>query len=57
MPRGLVGDPLRLRQVLLNLGDNAVKFTEKGEICVARKVDEVRKGWVHFEVRDTGIGI
>ncbi|CAG0949599.1 partial two-component system, sensor histidine kinase and response regulator, partial [Rhodocyclaceae bacterium] len=55
----LRGDPLRLGQVLINLANNAVKFTEQGEISVrARRLEEsatdVR---VRFEVRDSGIGI
>ena len=59
LPTALQGDPTRLGQVLLNLGNNAVKFTERGEVAVAievveREVDSVR---LHFEVRDTGIGI
>ena len=59
LPLALIGDPSRLRQVLLNLGSNAVKFTERGEIDLS--VDVVRRetGRVHlrFEVRDTGIGM
>ena len=59
LPPVLVGDPGRLRQILLNLISNAVKFTEQGEVVVRarvleRKNDVVR---VRFEVRDTGIGI
>jgi len=59
VPTALVGDPLRLGQVLTNLGNNAVKFTEKGEIvvgvsCVRQEADEVE---LHFWVRDTGIGM
>jgi len=55
----LRGDPHHLRQVLLNLTSNAIKFTQSGEICVSvglvsQTVTEVR---VRFEVRDTGIGI
>ena len=58
-PRGLIGDPLRLGQVLLNLASNAVKFTERGEVEVSvtlleRAGDEAR---LRFAVRDTGIGI
>ena len=57
----LIGDPVRLEQVLLNLISNAVKFTEKGEIIVeVRVIDSISTGdhiYLHFSVRDTGIGI
>ncbi len=59
VPRNLVGDPLRLGQVLTNLVNNAVKFTDAGEIVVnveARQVDGER-AQLRFMVRDTGIGI
>ena len=59
LPVALQGDPLRLGQVLLNLGNNAIKFTERGEIVV--KVEELERNdagvLLRFEVRDTGIGI
>jgi len=59
LPQALVGDPLRLSQVLLNLCNNAVKFTEHGEVSLA--VETVRRqdhsADLRFEVRDTGIGI
>jgi two-component system, sensor histidine kinase and response regulator len=59
VPDFVVGDPVRLRQVLVNLTGNAIKFTEKGEVelCVeldGRSGDDLR---IHFYVRDTGIGI
>ena len=59
VPRFLVGDVLRLGQVLMNLGGNAVKFTEHGEVDLGVKVLERRDAaWLlRFEVRDTGIGI
>jgi len=59
VPMALVGDPLRLGQVLINLCNNAVKFTEKGEIVVATKVVEKDDAWIklQFSVRDTGVGM
>jgi two-component system, sensor histidine kinase and response regulator len=59
VPQELVGDPVRLGQVLLNLVSNAIKFTERGEVVLSIRVmrqdaDGVRLG---FSVRDTGIGI
>jgi len=59
LPTALVGDPSRLRQVLLNLGNNAAKFTERGEIVVSIEVLEQDDISVvlRFEVRDTGIGM
>jgi PAS domain S-box-containing protein len=59
LPTALVGDPSRLGQVLLNLGNNAVKFTERGEVVVAIEVVERDSTSVllRFEVRDTGVGM
>jgi signal transduction histidine kinase/DNA-binding response OmpR family regulator len=56
---GLIGDPVRLRQVLMNLTANAIKFTEKGEVVVSVQ-EELRQNdrcVLRFTVRDTGIGI
>ena len=59
VPNGLVGDPLRLGQILINLCTNAVKFTEKGEVLVTVKLLEKnsRQIRLQFSVSDTGIGI
>ena len=59
LPPALLGDPSRLAQVLLNLGNNAVKFTHSGEIVVAVQVLEQdgTSARLRFEVRDTGIGM
>ncbi|MCC8996391.1 MAG: response regulator [Nitrosomonas sp.] len=59
VPRFLIGDPLRIGQVLLNYGGNAVKFTDQGEISIAVSVLESEGDNVllRFEVRDTGIGM
>jgi PAS domain S-box-containing protein len=59
IPVGLIGDPLRLGQILINLGSNAVKFTEEGEVIVSARV--LRRGAseveVEFSVKDSGIGM
>jgi PAS domain S-box-containing protein len=59
VPQELVGDPLRLGQILVNLVTNAVKFTEKGEIVVRTTLvkDEKDRVTIEFQVRDTGIGM
>ena len=59
VPTDLVGDPTRLRQVLLNLMGNAIKFTESGEVAlrVTRDEDSVEPGALQFTISDTGIGI
>lgn len=63
VPLSLVGDPLRLGQILINLTFNAVKFTETGEIVVSTEVVPQSSGYesdeivLRFSVQDTGIGI
>jgi PAS domain S-box-containing protein len=59
VPLALVGDPLRVGQVLINLCNNAVKFTEQGEIVVSTRVKQKDEHSValQFSVRDTGIGL
>ncbi len=68
VPETLIGDPLRIRQVLLNFATNGVKFTESGEIIISVKIDSsdfikhntIKTGQsvcIRFEVSDTGIGL
>src|ERR1019366_4054271 len=58
VPSGLVGDPNRLRQILLNLIGNALKFTEQGSVTLRVEPDPGgTPGWLRFNVIDTGIGI
>ncbi|WP_261884449.1 response regulator [Vibrio pomeroyi] len=59
VPTNLIGDPLRLGQILINLSNNAVKFTEKGEVKISISVEE-RNGddiKLNFAVSDSGIGM
>jgi|UniRef100_UPI003782DC3E signal transduction histidine kinase/CheY-like chemotaxis protein len=62
LPRKVIGDFQRIKQVLVNLVGNAIKFTEKGEILllvrqVSRQTPQGDQTLLHFSVRDTGIGI
>jgi PAS domain S-box-containing protein len=59
VPQYLLGDPGRLRQIIVNLTGNALKFTEKGEVVVSANMEETKGDdvTIHFCVRDTGIGI
>jgi signal transduction histidine kinase/CheY-like chemotaxis protein/HAMP domain-containing protein len=59
VPMGLVGDPLRLGQVLINLGNNAVKFTEEGEVVVRTRLleQDAEQATLQFSVCDTGVGL
>ncbi|HIJ63000.1 MAG TPA: response regulator [Rhodospirillaceae bacterium] len=54
-----IGDPGRIRQVLMNLGTNAVKFTEEGTIAIKASREVLADGgeWLHAEVLDSGVGI
>ena len=61
-PRFLVGDPLRLQQVLTNLVNNAIKFTERGEVVISIEPSgeanpDGKEALLHFSIKDTGIGM
>ncbi len=59
VPYSLIGDPARLRQILVNLVGNAIKFTPQGEIAVLVEMESStpEAAWLHVSVRDTGVGI
>ena len=59
VPADLTGDPIRLGQVLINVVGNAIKFTERGEVCVDVSVESVTndRSCLKFIIRDSGIGI
>lgn len=63
LPRALIGDAARLTQILFNLADNAIKFTEQGEVRIQVAFDDPPPAeddaqlWLRFRVQDTGIGI
>jgi len=59
VPDGVVGDAIRLRQILINLIGNATKFTDTGEVVlqVEQKIKNPSQVGLHFQVRDTGIGV
>ncbi len=59
VPSSLIGDPVRLCQILTNLSTNAIKFTERGEIVVITRLQQQGDGMalLHFVIRDSGIGL
>lgn len=59
IPKNMIGDPIRFRQILVNLLGNSAKFTEKGEISVKVGIEEITNSQVRLitEIRDTGSGI
>jgi two-component system sensor histidine kinase/response regulator len=58
VPMGLTGDPTRLRQILINLIGNALKFTEQGSVTLrVEPVPGRAPGWLRFNVTDSGIGV
>jgi CheY-like chemotaxis protein/HPt (histidine-containing phosphotransfer) domain-containing protein len=59
VPSALVGDPMRLRQIIVNLAENAIRFTEEGHVAISVETEKEEDSGVflHFMVSDTGIGI
>lgn len=59
LPVSFIGDALRIKQVLLNLAGNAVKFTHQGEVLISLQIKQIESSFteISFAVRDTGIGI
>ena len=59
VPRHIVADPARVRQIIVNLVSNAIKFTAQGQVKVEveKEAQKAQELWLHFKVRDTGIGI
>jgi len=59
VPRQLIGDAFRIKQILINLINNAIKFTEKGHVSVLVSATECTdaQAWLHFAIGDSGIGL
>ncbi len=59
LPAHVIGDPTRLRQVIINMTSNAIKFTDEGEISISANVisEDNTHQTIRFEIKDTGIGI
>ena len=59
VPSRIVGDPTRLRQVIINLIGNAIKFTDRGEVVIKVELDQrtERSVFLRFSIRDTGMGV
>jgi len=57
VPQSIISDPTRFRQILMNMVGNAIKFTERGGVCIEAHVEGPSKSTIVFAVQDTGIGL
>ena len=59
IPENLIGDKLRLSQIIMNLVSNALKFTKNGEVCINANLVKIegKQHFIEFQIKDDGVGI